>query len=200
MLLIKVYRTPLQSPITRPPKRVLEIGCGAGIWSLLCHRYFRELGYRSVSFTGIDIAPTESGVMVPDADMDWVFVQHDLINTLPWPFPDDHFDLVFHKEMTLAVPVPQYPPFSEEIFRVLKPGGILEVWEVDHIIRLLRPHTPRASSESKAVMKLGAYVLDITTPLSAPLNPFLVEYNHWLSQALGTRMIMPNPCRTAPTR
>lgn len=193
MLLTEVHGAPVRSPLTRPPKRVLEIGCGPGIWSLLCHRHFKSLGINNVSFTGVDIAPGETSMMTPDADMDWTYVQHDMLQA-PWPFPDDHFDLVFHKEMTLAVPEPQHADFSAQSFRVLKPGCYLEIWEVDHLIRLLRPHT--ASEQDKEVMKLGAYVLKLNTPLSAPSNPFLVEYNHWLSLALEKRMIMPNPCTT----
>lgn len=171
--------------------RILDVGCGSGIWSLLCHRYLRRLGHTNVSFTGIDIAPPESQRMSPDDDMDWTYVQLD-VNQRPWPFPDGYFDLVFIKELTLAVLEPQHASFAEEAQRVLMRGGYLEVWEVDHLIRLLRPHTP--NDEDRDLMGLGAYRLRVNTPLSAPLNTYLNEYNHWLSLALAKRDVMANPC------
>ena len=192
MLLTEIHGAPLRAPMTKnPPRRVLEIGCGPGIWSLLCHRYFKKLGHTGISFVGIDIAPPSSGMMTPDPDMDWTYVQHDITN-IPWPFPDEHFDLMFHKEMTLAVPVPDHPAFSAEGLRVTAHGGYVEIWEVDHMIRLLRPHTP--NDQDRDVMKRGAYALNINTPLSAPQNSYLVEYNSWLTQAFEKRAVMVNPC------
>lgn len=40
-----------------PPKRVLEMGCGSGLWSIMCHRLFRDRGFNDVEFVGLDIAP-----------------------------------------------------------------------------------------------------------------------------------------------
>jgi ubiquinone/menaquinone biosynthesis C-methylase UbiE len=191
MLLTEVHGAPLRSPMTTPPRRVLEIGCGPGIWSLMCHRHFKKLGHTGISFVGVDIAPPNTGVMTPDSDMDWTYVQHD-VTKMPWPFADGHFDLIFHKEMTLAVPVADHPAFSLECARVIAPGGYIEIWEVDHMIRLLRPHTP--SDKDRGVMARGAYAYNISTPLSAPQNPYLVEYNNWLTQAFEKRGVMVNPC------
>lgn len=191
MFLTEVFGAPMRSPLTKTPRRILDIGCGTGIWSLLCHRYLRRLGHTGVSFIGVDLAPRESQRMTPDEDMDWTYMQLDVTQT-PWPFPDGHFDFVFMKEMTLAVLETQHMPFAEEAQRVLAHGGHCEIWEVDHLIRLLRPHTPNEADRD--VMRLGAYRLRVNTPLSAPLNTYLNEYNHWLSLALEKRGVMANPC------
>ena len=208
LLLIQVHGAPVVCPqlTAKPPKRVLEVGCGPGFWSMMCHRYFKSRGHGGIQFVGIDIAPLASGsantpsdAVKPDMDMDWTFVQHDM-RVRPWPFADGEFDLVIHKDMTLAVPLAEHMEFTEENLRVLKPGGILEVWETDHSIRMLRPHVPNPSAtgtqaeEQEAASSLGAYLININTPLSAPLNPFLVEYNTWLTKALEARDLMPNPC------
>ena len=203
LLHIQVHGAPLccLTASSPPPKRVLEIGCGPGFWSAMCHRHFKSLGHTDVSFTGIDIAPLDSSMagFRPDRDMQWTFVPFD-VTTAPWPFPDAYFDIVFNKDMTLAVPLPRHPIFTEESLRVLKPGGVLEIWETDHAIRMLRPHVPNPKAKGKQAediknaAELGAYVVTMNTPLSVPLNPHIVEYNGWLSKALEIKQLMSNPC------
>ncbi|KAK7426442.1 hypothetical protein QQZ08_007037 [Neonectria magnoliae] len=208
MLLIQLFGGPITSPYLRvnPPTRVLEIGCGTGFWSMMCHRYFKERGHSGISFTGIDIAPLAPGstsaptdASKPDKDMDWTFVQHDLRQT-PWPFPDEEFDLIMVKDTCLMIPNLLYQSFMEEYIRMLKPGGTVEMWESDTTFRMLRPHVPNAApgseeaEEHESAMNLGAYLMTPNTPLSAPLNTFLVEYNHWVSRALELRSLTGVPC------
>lgn len=172
----------------------------------MCHRYFKSRGHENISFTGIDIAPvaastTNNGIeaVKPDAEMKWKFVAHDLRNS-PWPLPSGEYDLIMAKDMSLAVPNSQNQEAFDEYIRLLSPGGVLEIWESDHLIRMLRPHVPGTkqagdeAEEYEAANKLGAYVINANTPLAAPLNVFLVEYNQWLSRALETRDLSAVPC------
>ncbi|KAL1884207.1 hypothetical protein VTK73DRAFT_5343 [Phialemonium thermophilum] len=260
LLLFQLFGGPVCSPAfsTRPPRRVLEVGCGSAFWSMICHRYFARQGHKDISFTGIDIAPVAPGAPgyadaisgvsdadtieddgrrntssaavdgCPDKDMKWQFVQHDL-RKFPWPLPDNDFDLVIVKDMSLVTHMSLLQRFMDEYIRVLRPGGTLEIWESDHTIRMLRPHVPelplrrtkpaavphvqgartpndhRFDSDSdgsedseqdadEAVSNLGAYVITRNTPLSSPLNNFLVEYNGWVSRALEARGLSPMPC------
>ncbi|KAM5356559.1 hypothetical protein ACJ41O_003205 [Fusarium nematophilum] len=208
LLLIQVYGAPVFTPSLRvnPPQRVLELGCGTGFWSMMCHRYFKERGHSGISFTGVDIAPLAPGsagapldVCKPDKDMNWRFVQHDL-RQFPWPFGDDEFDLIMVKDVSLIVPNWYYQGFLEEYLRCLKPGGVLELWDSDATLRMLRPHVPSAkpgseeAEDHEAALDLGAYLMTAKTPLSAPLNTFLVEYNNWLSRTLEARQLSPVPC------
>ncbi|EGX96249.1 SAM binding domain-containing protein containing protein [Cordyceps militaris CM01] len=213
LLLIQVFGSPVCSPVfsTRPPRRVLEIGCGSGFWSMMCHRYFKSRGHGNISFTGIDIAPLapttpmasatagHTAASKPDPEMNWHFISHDL-RQLPWPVDNEQFDLVMVKDMSLATTTLQHQFFVDEYIRLLRPGGVLEIWESDHLIRMLRPHVPEAklagddTEDQEAAASLGAYVMNANTPLSAPLNTFLVEYNQWLSRALETRDLAAVPC------
>lgn len=227
LLLIQVFGAPACSPsqAARPPARVLEVGCGSGFWSMMCHRYFRDLGHANIAFTGLDVAPLAPGAGVanggsgtprdvakPDPEMNWRFVQHD-IRQAPFPFSDGEFDLVMVKDMSLAVTHSVQQKVVDEYLRVLKKGGYLEIWDSDHTIRMLRPHaadasagtTPAGSSaasasstdheeEHKSAAALGAYVMTANTPLSPPLNNYLVEYNSWLMRALEARDISAVPC------
>ncbi|EXK43874.1 hypothetical protein FOXG_04380 [Fusarium oxysporum f. sp. lycopersici 4287] len=208
LLMIQVYGAPVYTPFIRnnPPQRVLEVGCGTGFWSMMCHRYYKERGHNGIQFTGIDIAPLAPGspgspveLCKPDKDMKWRFVQHDLRHQ-PWPFADEEFDLIMVKDTCLMVPSHVYQLFVEEYLRMLKPGGVMEIWDSDPTFRMLRPHVPSAmpgseeAEEHEAALDLGAYLMTSKTPLSAPLNSFLVEYNTWLSRTLEGRQLSPVPC------
>ncbi|KAK5996073.1 hypothetical protein PT974_04500 [Cladobotryum mycophilum] len=208
LLLIQVFGAPVasQSLTKKPPMRVLEIGCGSGFWSMMCHQYYKGRGHSGISFTGIDIAPlapdsnSSIGIeaMKPDSDMKWKFIQHDLRQT-PWPLPSEEYDLIMTKDMSLAVTNMDQQRFIDEYVRLLRPGGTLEVWESDHLIRMLKPHIPAAVSsddadEQLAASSLGCYVMNANTPLSGPLNPFLGEYNQWITRALENRNLNPVPC------
>lgn len=59
-----------------PPKKVLEVACGSGYWSSVCHDFLSGLGYEDVSFTGLDIVPIAGDLQ--RQGIDWKFVQHDL--------------------------------------------------------------------------------------------------------------------------
>lgn len=172
LLLFQLFGGPVCSPALaqRPPTRVLDLACGYGFWSMMCHSYFSRKGYSNIHFTGLDIAPLggiagvpHPGNMAqpaaakergspsaatgnwaeqpPDKNMHWNFVQHDLRN-LPLPFPDEEFDLIMAKDMSLVAQTTQFQVLVDEYMRILKPGGVIELWDCDHPIRMLRPHVP----------------------------------------------------------
>ncbi|KAI6093192.1 hypothetical protein F4821DRAFT_266627 [Hypoxylon rubiginosum] len=214
LMLFQLFGGPTTAPgfSNKPPSRVLEVGCGSAFWSMMCHRYFAQHGYSQISFTGLDIVPlVGSGLdqtWKPDKDMRWRFVQHDMRRT-PWPLADNEFDLIMVKDMSLSNSMRDPQQFFEEYLRILKPGGVLEFWESDHSVRMLRPHVLKTPAVTKADSdsdsddssegedeseRLGAYAMTNNTPLSAPLNPFLVEYNGWATKALDARGLSAVPC------
>ncbi|KAK4229786.1 hypothetical protein QBC38DRAFT_76476 [Podospora fimiseda] len=144
----------------------------------------------------------------PDKDMNWRFVQHDM-RKLPFPFPDGSFDLVMVKDLGLATSMAMQQGLVEEYIRLVRPGGTVEIWETDHTLRMLRPHVPEtptpreggddedgsnSEDEQRGVGALGAYNITANTPLSQPLNNYLVDYNGWISRALEARDLFCMPC------
>lgn len=204
MLLCQVFNGPTCSSAfnNRPPKRVLEVACGTGFWSVMCHKHFSHKGHSSIQFTGIDIAPLAPR-MDADDDMNWRFVQHDLRKT-PLPFRDEEFSLIMSKDLSMILSTKDNSQaLMDEYLRILKPGGILEIWDGDHTIRMLLSHAPPATKDndnsSQALKQIhtnamGAYTITPQTPLATPQNQFLIDYNTWISKALEARDISPMPC------
>ncbi|KAI1006215.1 hypothetical protein K3495_g2006 [Podosphaera aphanis] len=208
LLLCQVFDGPLCSPIFKnePPTSVLEVACGTGFWSEMCHRYFSERGHSSVKFTGIDIVPLAmSNESRSTSDMKWNFVLHDL-RQMPLPFPDEEFSIVMIKDVSMAIPSSGLQQsLMDEYIRILKPGGTLEIWDGDHALRTLVPRlSSTVSREEEEMLDLeagspnpvGAYTVTLKTPLTPPRNPFLVEYNTWVAKALEARNLTAFPCAT----
>lgn len=204
LLLCQIFNGPVCSPAfeKKPPKRVLEVGCGSGFWSVMCHRYFARRGFNSIAFTGVDIAPL-SPRMGLDEDMNWRFVQHDL-RKLPLPFRDDEFNLIMAKDMSMVTPsTGMQQKVFEEYLRILKPGGTLEVWDGDHCLRMLMPHPASTANEEDAGGKddeqghadeLGVYSLSAQTPMGAAQNQHIQDFNGWMAKAMEARKLTPTPC------
>ena len=177
------------------PKRVLEIGCGSGYWSAMCHEYFSSLGHKKVSFTGLDVAP-----LAPDLKkqgINWTFVQHDL-RRIPLPFDDEYFDLVMLKDMSLVLPLGMASQkFIDESIRILREGGTLEIWESDHILRSLLPHPPTPSKQlvdQETAIKTATFLISPGTPFAPAQNKYLHQANKWIQEALDRRKLPPTPC------
>lgn len=106
-------------------KKILDAGCGVGGTDIyLAQKY-------NVEILGVDKEP----YMTSEAEKLLSKQQRPLkgrvrFQTLQAPtslreFPDNTFDLVYSKEMLYHVPVENKQQYVNEMFRVLKPGGIL---------------------------------------------------------------------------
>ena len=167
----------------------------------MCHHHFSQRGFSSISFTGIDIAPLAP--RMDDDDMNWRFVQHDL-RRVPLPFRDEEYNLIMIKDLSMVTPTTgMQQQLMDEYLRILKPGGTLEIWDGDHSLRMLLPHAPPSTKEDDDESEdeeqvhtnaMGTYTLTSQTPLAAPQNQFLMDYNVWITKALEARKLTAMPC------
>lgn len=199
-MLMRVFGGPFCTPslAENPPKRVLELACGSGLWSSLCHDFFARRGHPNVSFTGLDLVS-----LAPDLrkkGVNWQFKRHDLRKPR-LPFPDDHFDFVFIKDagMCPSSPAQQASGLSEPL-RILKSGGILEIWDSDWVFRSLIPNPAPArklaSREQEIADATATYTFSSATPFTRAQNKYLQDYNSWVESAFDHRKLSAMPCAT----
>lgn len=178
---------------TRVPNRVLEVGCGPATWSHKCHNYFKSKGHSDVEFHGIDIV--EICPNLRKLGVNWHFKQCD-IRELKIPFPMEYFDFIFIKDASLIrTPVPAW---LELWIQYLRPGGVIEVWETDHVFRALLPHPPPAPGLPKKCYEQAAktktYTICPSTPWTDAKNQFLIDYNGWIQQVFSNSQLSTTPC------
>ncbi|KAF7320074.1 MAP kinase kinase kinase [Mycena kentingensis (nom. inval.)] len=113
----------------RPPRSVLDLGCGAGWWALDA-----ATSWRGTKIVGFDMMDTMRG-MWPSAQRQGVadniqFVRGNFVlETLP--FADASFDLVRMANLALCIPRSRWEFVLQEVHRVLVIGGRLEFLD-DH--------------------------------------------------------------------
>ena len=192
LLLMTVFGAPFCSTLMddQPPKKVLEVACGTAFWSSACHDYFKRECQANVSFTGLDVAP-----LAPDLKghgMDWRFVQHDLRKP-PLPFEDEEFDFIFVKDTSFC----RFNPLTE-LMRYLKPGGVIEIWESDTLIRCVLPYPsiiPGAVEEDiDQAEKTATYIITSETGFAQAQNAYLQDINLWARKAFGKLKVTTTPC------
>ena len=91
--------------------------CGVGSWS-----FDMATEYPNAKITGIDISPIRPSQVKPD---NFTFIQANILDGLP--FEDNTFDYVFQRLLFAAITRDKWPFVINELTRVLKPGGYLEV-------------------------------------------------------------------------
>jgi len=97
---------------------ILDIGCGIG-------NYHKLICDRVGSVSGVDVSPdsiTEARKRNPS-------IQYQVYEGKRLPFTDASFDVAFTICVMHHVPPPQWPQFTAEMKRVLKPGGMAIVFE-----------------------------------------------------------------------
>ncbi|KAI5808748.1 hypothetical protein DFH27DRAFT_478098 [Peziza echinospora] len=167
------------------PSKVLDIGCGTGLWISNMHDEFAARGRDDVKFFGMDIVPTHA----PMPGVDFTYVKHNALS-FPYPFKPGEFDYVFVRDLTLGMPDNvQHVEFIAECMRILKDGGLYEIQCTDHSVRsLLETKAPRNPGSS-------AYTITpITQFATQPKNIYIQGYNSRLAKVLTERQLSPIPC------
>ncbi|KAF5703767.1 methyltransferase [Fusarium globosum] len=121
-LMHEVYRIILgnslyEAPIGNNPQKVLDIGCGTGIWAI---EFADE--HPSADVLGVDLSPIQPSFVPPNCR----FEIDDITNE--WTYPEDTFDFIHTRSMTGCLP--DWTEFYRKAFKHTKPGGWVESVEL----------------------------------------------------------------------
>ncbi|KAG0186549.1 hypothetical protein DFQ28_007635, partial [Apophysomyces sp. BC1034] len=97
---------------------VLDSGCGPATWTL----EMAEMYPRS-EFHGIDVS-----AVYPE-DIKPANTHFYMANVIQLPFPDNHFDYIHQRTLSFGLTQDDWAKAIQELIRVLKPGGWLELTE-----------------------------------------------------------------------
>jgi SAM-dependent methyltransferase len=105
------------SPIDEHCHRVIDLGCGTGIWTL----GFADM-HPSAEVVGVDLSPIQPTWVAPNCR----FVIDDC--ECEWAYPTDYFDFVYIR--CLYGSVSDWPALYRQIYKHTKPGGFIEQMEM----------------------------------------------------------------------
>ncbi|RUS15409.1 S-adenosyl-L-methionine-dependent methyltransferase [Endogone sp. FLAS-F59071] len=131
-------RNPLEANI-----RVLDVGCGAGTWTIEMAKEFPES-----NFLGMDIAQYHPTSFLPRNVM---FKQANTLTGLPCL--DNSIDYVFQRAAAFCFTDKEWAKVINELARVTKPGGWIELVEYEYVFP--NPCTRLAEYLNKLKMALG---------------------------------------------
>ncbi|KAJ3030550.1 hypothetical protein HDV00_008856 [Rhizophlyctis rosea] len=114
------FSSPVKQLLSQPGRKVLDLGCGSGIWA-----FETATAFPTCHVTGFDLSPVQPSTVKPQ-NVD--FMVGDLTK-LPLPFPDASFDFVDMRFLIFAFRADFWPTIIQEIVRVVKPGGYVEFLE-----------------------------------------------------------------------
>ncbi|CAO3654366.1 unnamed protein product [Mucor fragilis] len=144
-VLKQVFKNNLHVQLVEPTK-ILESACGVGLWSL-------EIAHDNPNcqVIGIDVVPpsekegwnlatvssfnTSSSLSAGQLkrENNVKFQYGDILQTLM--FPDNHFDLVYQRDVATVLPFKLWPNLISEFFRVTKFGGQIQLVEYDLLFK-----------------------------------------------------------------
>ena len=105
------------APVGQTPCRVLDVGSGSGQWA---YNVCEELHEAAVF--GFDLEPSP-----PPWPVRYRFARGNVLQGLP--FVDDAFDLTHQRLLISGIPLKSWPPVVQDLLRVTRRGGWVELVE-----------------------------------------------------------------------
>lgn len=124
------------APLGPETRTILDVGTGTGIWAIDMVQQFPQ-----AHILGVDIAFTSLPHILPDTCL---FCRADVLQSLP--FPDQQFDFTHQRLLVLAIPALRWPDVVQELVRVTRPQGWIELLEAGPMIQNAGPATERLLS------------------------------------------------------
>lgn len=121
------------APIAQP-EHILDVGCGTGRWLAEMAREFPQAELIGIDHT---LPGKETTRFPPNCQ----FLASDTLNALP--FANASFDFTHQRFRFFAIPLPRWQPLINELARVTRRGGWIELTELNLPLQYMGPHTER---------------------------------------------------------
>ncbi|KKY19906.1 putative sam domain [Phaeomoniella chlamydospora] len=144
------------APIVEP-HRILELGCGTGIWSIDIADQFP-----SAEVTGVDIAPTQPGWVPPNCRFELDDIEQ------PWTWKDNHFDFIFCRDPIASIR--DFPKLISQCYNHVKPGGWVEFQCVMGVLTSDDDSLPEDSAFKAFSDNLRASCAKFGSPIDDPMR------------------------------
>ncbi|CAG8521282.1 2068_t:CDS:2 [Acaulospora morrowiae] len=153
-----IFYSPLENELTEGDGfRVLDVGCGSGSWLMEM-----ALDYPKSTFIGVDIAEMMTKEKRPQ---NVGFIQCNVLEGLP--FPNNTFNFVYQSNMISAFTEEQWPLMIDEVIRITKPGGWIELEEKHWIFEDSGPTMEELTNE---IVKFA-----LSRGINYHMTPFIYE-------------------------
>ncbi|KAF9535677.1 S-adenosyl-L-methionine-dependent methyltransferase [Crepidotus variabilis] len=193
--------------LDEPPTRVLDLGCGTGAWVIDAAKEWTDC-----QFVGFDLVDVQIPLRFLDPLIaNRIIWRHGNFLTTKLPFEDDEFDFVHLQSIARGVPENKWGILFEEISRILRPDGTVEVVEDDIIFPTLpkwftnalrvRPmRDPPLTMQHKSLSSYGGQSSQLSSSSSGETPPHdhaLLESLH--SAVYESRFINLKPLAILPS-
>ena len=144
------------------PKGILDVGCGTGRWAQEVAQVFPR-----AKVFGLDLVDNiiRRGDTAPT---NFRFIQGDILKELP--FPDMTFDFVHQRFLHAAIPAQSWPHAVQELVRVARIGGWVELAESDLVAHNMGPAMQRFSRWAMELIRERGIDPQISTQIAALLQ------------------------------
>ncbi|KAF0538380.1 S-adenosyl-L-methionine-dependent methyltransferase [Gigaspora margarita] len=173
------FSSPVQESIKNENVKILDVGSGSGPWALEMAGEFPN-----ALFTRLDSSKTshQNSTTLPNL----IIKDYDFSKLEPLPFKDSTFDFIHVGFLASELPEKQFQTLVNELARTLKPGGYLEIMDVDF------QGGNEGPSAQRLMSSLRSYYLsrDINPLITQKLEP-IMKSTKCLDNVTGQKTLHP---------
>ncbi|KUJ18487.1 S-adenosyl-L-methionine-dependent methyltransferase [Mollisia scopiformis] len=153
------------APIPDHPQKILELGCGTGIWSI-------DIAddYPSAEVIGVDIAPIQPRWVAPNCRFEIDDIEQ------PWTWRPSSFDFIFARDLLLSIR--DFPKLISQCYTHLKPGGHIEFESIYGVVKCDDDSLPPDSD----FITFNNHVQNAANAMGCPLTD-CAKFVEWFEEA-----------------
>lgn len=154
---------------TSTSARILDFGCGDGVMTHFVHTYFPH-----AHMYGVD--PSPKSIETAKKQFDQITFRVSSEESRHLDFDSHVFDIIFSAGVFHHIPFEQHTDYIQELFRILKPGGHLVIFELNPFNPLTMWTFKRNPIDRDATMMRPSYAHRLTKEYGKPRLLFYCFY------------------------